>query len=137
MAEIRLSKLIKQFNIGLGDLVVFLQKQGLDIDENPNAKVSDEYLPAISKQFGGDLAMKEAAEKVDIKIAEILEKSGRRSERGGRDDEEPERESIIKTNTIQREKAVEPGPAPKVKEEPKPAPKAEPEPEPAPKPDPN
>ena len=77
MADIRISKLLKQFNIGLGDLVEFLHKQGADVDENPNAKVSDEYLPAIHKQFGKDLEAKQAAEKVDVHLTDILEKSGR------------------------------------------------------------
>ena len=56
MAEIRLNKLLRQFNIGLDDLVEFLQKQGVEVDANPNAKVSDELLPAIAKQFGKDRA---------------------------------------------------------------------------------
>ena len=59
MADIRISKLIKQFNIGLGDLVDFLRRKGVDVEENPNAKVSDEYLPDLQKQFGKD---KEALE---------------------------------------------------------------------------
>ena len=65
MADIRISKLLKQFNIGLGDLVAFLQKQGIDVDENPNAKVSEDCIPAIAKQFGKDLEAKQQAEKVE------------------------------------------------------------------------
>ena len=42
MADIRLNKLLRQFNIGLDDLVGFLQKQGVEVDSDPNAKVSDE-----------------------------------------------------------------------------------------------
>ena len=44
MAEIRLSKIIKQYNIGLGTLVDFLNSLGAGIgeDANPNMKVSDE-----------------------------------------------------------------------------------------------
>ena len=41
MAEIRLSKIMKQFNIGLQDIVDFLRVQGADVDENPNLKISD------------------------------------------------------------------------------------------------
>ena len=59
MAEIRLNKLIKQFNIGLGNLVEFLQSLGAEVEENPNAKVSDEYLPELQKKFGKDLELKE------------------------------------------------------------------------------
>ena len=63
MAEIRIHKIIRKYNIGLANLVEFLKSKGADIEENPNAKVSDEYLPAIEKQFGKDLEMKEASEK--------------------------------------------------------------------------
>ncbi|MBO4446696.1 MAG: hypothetical protein J5764_01060, partial [Bacteroidales bacterium] len=130
MAEIRLNKLVRQYNIGLSDLVDFLHKQGADVEENPNAKVSDEFLPALDKQFGKDLEMKEAAEKVDIKMAEILEKS----ERQGRPDratkpeeeEEPERETIIKSNIFSgsRKETSEPVAAEPEQETPAPEPAA-------------
>ncbi len=102
MAEIRINKLIKKYNIGLDILVDFLKKQGAEVEEgNPNAKVSDEYLPALDRQFAKDRAMREAAEKEDIKLADILEKAGRkRQDRPESDEDEPERETIIRTNTL-------------------------------------
>ena len=135
---------MRQFNIGLQDLVDFLKAQGVDIDENPNAKVSDEYLPAIRKQFGADLkAAEEAAEKA-IKMSDILENSGKRREEQIVEEEEEDERVIVRSNTLSRKKE----PAPAVVEEPKeesveipapaPAPvEAEPvpEPEPAPKPE--
>ena len=90
MADIRLNKIIRQYNIGLDDLVKFLNKQGLEIEANPNAKISDEYIPAISRQFGKDLEMKQAADKVDIKISEIIEKSNKKRGKDVYEDEEPE-----------------------------------------------
>ena len=63
MAEIRLNKIMRQFNIGLQDIVDFLKTQGADVEENPNAKVSDEYMPAIQKQFGADLKAAEEAKR--------------------------------------------------------------------------
>ena len=78
MAEIRLNKLIRKYNIGLQNLVEFLKSKGADIEENPNAKIGEEYLPAIEKQFGKDLEMKEASEKIDIKLTESLEKTTRK-----------------------------------------------------------
>ena len=77
MADIRLSKIIRQFNIGLDILVDFLHRQGVEVEANPNAKVSDELLPAIGKQFGKDLELKQAADKVDVKITEIIEKNNK------------------------------------------------------------
>ena len=98
MADIRLNKLIRQFNVGLDDLVNFLKGQGVEVEANPNAKVSDELLPAIEKQFGKDLELKKAAEKVDIKITEIIEKGRKKPKE--EEEEEPEHETIIKSNTF-------------------------------------
>ena len=112
MAEIRLNKIIKQFNIGLQNLVDFLNKQGADVEANPNAKVSDEYLPAIRKQFGKDLELKEQSEKIDIKLTEILDKASRRRDDEEEDDYEPVRETIIKSNTFVTAKPVEETPKP-------------------------
>ena len=57
MAEIRLNKIIRTYNIGLQNLVDFLSSKGVEVEANPNAKISDEHLPAIEKQFGKDLAV--------------------------------------------------------------------------------
>ena len=69
MAELRLSKLIKHFNVGLRDLVDYLQTLGVEVDFNPNTKVSDEYLPALEKEFGSLRKLKEQAEKVDVRFS--------------------------------------------------------------------
>ena len=80
MAEIRLNKLIKQFNIGLDTLVDFLNSKGAGIENaNPNMKVSDEYLPELHKKFGKDLELKKSAERPDVKLSEILDKSAKRT----------------------------------------------------------
>ena len=36
--NIRISKALKEFNIGMGTLVDFLKKKGIEVDSNPNAK---------------------------------------------------------------------------------------------------
>ncbi|MGM9737110.1 MAG: translation initiation factor IF-2 [Candidatus Cryptobacteroides sp.] len=90
MAEIRLNKLTKQFNIGLQTLVDFLNGKGAGVNLDPNAKVSDEYLPELEKAFGKDLKAKEDSEKVRIKIKEIIEKDTKKKE-----EEEPAKETVI------------------------------------------
>lgn len=104
MAEIRINKLIKKYNIGLQDLVDFLAKQGTAIDADPNAKVSDELIPALDRQFGSDLALKEAAEKVDVKLTEIIEKASKKhhtkEDEDFADDYEPAQETIIKSTSL-------------------------------------
>ena len=131
MAEIRLSKLTKQFSIGLARLVDFLNEKGANVEMNPNAKVSDEYLPAIEAKFGEDQKLKEDSEKVTIKLKEIIEMGSKKKA----EPEEfiPEREVVIKTNTLNAEPVHE-APAPVAQPEPEPAPAPAPTPEPAPEP---
>ena len=106
MAEIRLSKLTKQFSIGLARLVDFLNEKGANVEMNPNAKVSDEYLPAIEAKFGEDLKLKKDSEKVTIKLKEIIEMGSKK--KASREEEEvPEREVVIKTNVLNSEPARE------------------------------
>ena len=120
MAEIRLSKLTKQFSIGLARLVDFLNEKGANVEMNPNAKVSDEFLPAIEAKFGEDLKLKKDSEKVTIKLKEIIE-LGSKKKPGKEEEEVPEREVIIKSNALNtelpktetvEEKPVEPQPEP-------------------------
>ena len=98
---------------------------------NPNAKVSDEYLPAIEAKFGEDQKLKEDSEKVTIKLKEIIEMGSKKKA----EPEEfiPEREVVIKTNTLNAEPVHE-APAPVAQPEPEPAPAPAPTPEPAPEP---
>ncbi len=99
MAEIRLSKLTKEFNIGLQTLVDFLKEKGADVDMNPNAKISDSYLPAIEAKFGDEQKLKQDSEKVAIKLKEIIE-LGAKKKTAAEDEEEPVKEIIIKSNSF-------------------------------------
>ena len=139
MAEIRLNKIIRTYNIGLQNLVDFLISKGVEVEANPNAKISDDLLPQIEKQFGKDLELKQASEKVDIKLNEILEKTSRKQQENAKEeeDEEPVRETVIKTTIFtpveQRQEAAQ-APQPEVAPEPKDD--AQPERETAPSPEP-
>ena len=139
MAEIRLSKLTRQFNIGLGTLIEFLNEKGAGISSNdPNFKVSDEFLPVLQAKFGGDQAMKQDSEKVATKLKEMIDSSKKKNPTA--EEEDPaEKEILIKTNVINSQsdkpavKAAEPvmetevaQPEPEAVE---PEPVAEPEPE--------
>ncbi|MCI7663532.1 MAG: translation initiation factor IF-2 [Bacteroides sp.] len=93
MAEIRLNKLTRQFNVGLQTLVDFLNGKGANVEMNPNAKVSDEYIPDLEKAFGGDAKAKEDSERVQIKIKEIIEKGTKKKE--DEEEEEPSSGTVI------------------------------------------
>ena len=128
MAEIRLSKLTKQFSIGLARLVDFLNEQGANVEMNPNAKVSDEYLPAIEAKFGEDQKLKADAEKVTIKLKEIIEMGPKK--KSGQEEEEdvPEKEVVIKSNTLNTDPAPEVKPEPVAEQPKEEAPAEEPKP---------
>ena len=87
---------------------------------NPNAKVSDEYLPAIEAKFGEDQKLKEDSEKVTIKLKEIIELGSKKKSEHDEEEGEPEREVVIKSNTLNAEPAKE-EPAAEVAPEPAPA----------------
>ena len=98
MAEIRLSKLTKQFSIGLARLVEFLNEKGANVEMNPNAKISDEYLPAIESKFGEDQKLKADSEKVTIKLKEIIEMGSKK--KTVHEEDILEQEVVIKSNTL-------------------------------------
>ena len=105
MAEIRLNKLAKQYNIGIGTLVDFLNERGAGLELNPNAKVSDSYLPDLEKKFGDARKAVQEAAKVDIKMKEIIERNSR--EKTEADDYEPARETIITSTSLSSGNVVE------------------------------
>ena len=80
MAEIRLSKITKQFSIGLGKLVGFLNEHGIPAEMNPNAKISDEHLPLIEQHFGDDQKLKRDSELVTLKLKEIIEMGSKKKD---------------------------------------------------------
>ena len=135
MAEIRLNKIIRTYNIGLQKLVDFLASKGVEVEANPNVKISEDLLPAIDKQFGMDKAAKQASEKIDIKLNEILEKTSKKQQQESQkeeDEEEPVRETVIKTTIFT---PVEPKPEPEVVRQPEPVPQPEVKPEPVQEPE--
>jgi len=138
--SVRISKVIKEFNIGMNTLVEFLKKKGFDVESNPNAKIDGEQYELVAKEFRKEQIIKEQSSKVAIKIKEMTEKD----HRAPQDDEQHEKELLIKSTAISADPApqkAEPE-APAVKEletkpaieepqvpkpEPVPAPKQEPE----------
>ena len=57
--NIRIGKVLKEFNIGMGTLVEFLRKKGIDIDSNPGAKLSGDQYALVAKEFKKEQIVKE------------------------------------------------------------------------------
>ncbi len=64
---IRLSKLTREFNVGIHTIVEFLHKKGYDYDSNPNTKVSEEAVALLEKEYKIDLNLKKESEKIILK----------------------------------------------------------------------
>ncbi len=62
--SIRLSKAVKDLNVGLSTAVEFLHKKGqADVEENPNHKISDEQYNLLVMEFSKDKSLKIESEK--------------------------------------------------------------------------
>lgn len=57
----RLSKVAKSLNVGLNNLVEFLQKKGVSVEANPNTKIEDEQYQLLVAEFSKDKKQKKEA----------------------------------------------------------------------------
>lgn len=134
---IRLSKVIKEFNVGLQTVVDFLSKKGHEVEAAPNTKITDEQYDLLSKEFSSDVSLKNEAAKLmqsrmqkketekevketpDVIVAAVPEDLRPKVEIVGKVDLEPKAEEP-KEKPAKKETA---------KKEAKPKPAAKPEPE--------
>ncbi len=65
--SIRLSKLAREFNVGIHTIVEFLHKKGFEIDSNPNTKVTSEAVSLLEKEYKIDISIKKESEKISLK----------------------------------------------------------------------
>ena len=63
----RLSKVARDFNVGISTIVEFLHKKGFDIDTNPNNKITDDAFHLLEKEYKGDISLKKESEKINLK----------------------------------------------------------------------
>ena len=77
MAGMRISKVLKDFNIGMSTLINFLEKKGKSVEANPNAKLDEETLALVQKEFLPQQQVKEDAKKIagSLKISESDKKT--------------------------------------------------------------
>jgi translation initiation factor IF-2 len=63
----RLSKVARDFNVGISTIVEFLHKKGFDIDTNPNNKITDDAYHLLEKEYKSDVNLKKESEKINLK----------------------------------------------------------------------
>mgnify|MGYP001205263767 CR=1 FL=1 len=92
--EVRISKVLKEFSIGIDHVIEFLTKKGFTVDKNPNSKIPGEAYALLEQEFAKDKEIKKVADDIA-------------------------REKLRKENTVIEAKSVAetPPPAETVKEE--------------------
>ncbi|OFX88179.1 MAG: translation initiation factor IF-2 [Bacteroidetes bacterium GWF2_33_16] len=62
----RLSKVAREFNVGISTIVEFLHKKGFVLDSNPNTKVPEELYILLVKEYSSDVSAKKESEKLSL-----------------------------------------------------------------------
>ena len=139
---VRLSKVAREFNLGMTTVVEFLASKGIEVEAKPNTKLDPETYALVKSNFQGDKEIKEKAQATSATIQEresITLASAKKRVAAKQEEEEPEidlsqfRKSEA-APVVKRTQPVETPPepvaeAPEAKEEPAPAVEAEPTPE--------
>ncbi len=64
----RLSQVARKLNVGRDTIIEFLASKGIEIDRNPNAKITAENYSLLAKEFAASLHDKEEAESIVIGV---------------------------------------------------------------------
>ena len=64
MSIIRLNKVIREFNVGIGTIVDFLHGKGFEVNASPSEKITEEQYEILKQEFGADKDLRKKAEKL-------------------------------------------------------------------------
>ena len=81
--RIKISKIAKDLNVGVGTVVDFLAKHNIIVENNPNARVDEKAEALLMTEFSSDKADKSLVDNtIDKRKADRKEKADRRSAGG-------------------------------------------------------
>lgn len=63
----RLSKIAREFNVGISTIVEFLNKKGYQVDPNPNTKVTEEIYDILIDEYSADISVKKESDLLSLK----------------------------------------------------------------------
>ncbi len=114
----RLSQVARKLNVGRDTLVEYLASKGIEVDRNPNAKITAEHYSLLAKEFAESLHDKEEAESIVIGIqhAENLTIDSKEETPRANNKEEEEDKILIKNLSATK---IKPASVEKVEEKPK------------------
>ena len=74
--QIRISKVIKELNIGLDSALEFLSSKGVAVEKNPNSKIDAGAYGLLLGQFSTDKKAKDACDTYEKNAASNISNSG-------------------------------------------------------------
>ncbi len=115
---IRLSKIAREFNVGISTIVDFLHKKGHKIDADPNSKVAPDLYDLLVKEYSSDLDEKKKSEKFSLKnLRERKESISIDDVEEVPETEEEEEELLVKDTSVSTPKPDQKKPAEQEPEE--------------------
>ena len=63
----RLSRIAREFNVGISTIVEFLNKKGYEVDPNPNTKVTEEIYELLIEEYSDDISVKKESDLLSLK----------------------------------------------------------------------
>ncbi len=105
----RLSKVAREFNVGISTIVEFLHKKGYSIESNPNAKVSAECYAALVQEYSKDIEMKKEKEKITQRTLKARKETVTLDDIDNEEDESNDSDEVVlikDTREVKEEKPV-------------------------------
>ncbi len=138
---LRLSKIARDFGVGVNTVLEFLHKKGIAADDGPNTKIELDVFQILQKEYSGDIKVKEASEKIELNAMRAKKESiyatdefSEPQAEPAKKEPEPVKEEFVDTKVeklqgpnvigkidLNKKPEKKPAPEPK-KEQPKPAP---------------
>ena len=77
----KISKVASDLNVGMNTVVEFLHKNNIEVDSNPNARIDEDAVELLRKEFSHDKAVKAKVEgKLSERRSDRVEKAERRNQ---------------------------------------------------------
>ena len=105
-----LVKIARDLNVGTATIVEHLNSKGFDIENKPNAKITDGMYDELTRHFQKSIEIKDAAKNVNIGSVrpkpEVAEHPTPAKEKSGEEDSEPKSEAESESHRIKLQKPV-------------------------------
>ena len=113
---VRLSKVAREFNLGMTTVVDFLASKGIEVEAKPNTKLDPETYALVKSNFQGDKETKQKAQRsaTGIQERESITLASARKREVKKEEEEPEIDlsQFRKSEAAPVVKRTQPAPAP-------------------------